>query len=366
MFKKGTKMIAKLAIKKFAAIVTSLFLLTYIATGLTFGYAQTISSEQAIATAGEVATALDVPFGEGATAVYTSLHQERPEWLMEFQNFSRIRVADDGKVISIINYSALSELPASAGKPSIPETEAIQTASQALNVLGVTSDLKLEKATLVMHNLTEKAQEWEVTWQRIFDGIPYEKGSGAYVNLNAATGKLIVAHLTPPPPPPASTEVKVSEEEAIASALSYVREAGKSIAKPRCTATLEIAQPGFSWRKQVVPRYDDPSLVIWRVEIGRDTDPTMIELGMPPVSVVAQVQIDAASGEVVGDALSGLGPAAPAGGGTSKGAEPKVKAALPTGLSPTVLWSGLGIIFLGIAGITGKLLVRARRPGTSQ
>jgi hypothetical protein len=306
-----------------------------------------ISAEEAIAAAGRTAAALDVPFGEGATAKIETVLRGRPEWHVGFGEFSRLSVGEDGVVNGLTNYAAIEESYKHKGLPAISEAEATAIASQILTALGMTPDLRLEGADLQTSG--DNIQEWVIHWQRVWQGIPYEETARAFVCLDAPTGRLTNVRLSPSPPRPATTEVKLSESEAVAVALEHVKAGGIALPEPRSTATLEIAQPDFTWTKQAASRYDDPTRVVWRVEVGKDTDPSMLKLGVPPVSVLARVQVDAATGEVVGDAITGL--AAPA-------ARPSASSGRGLGSNPLVL-AGAGILLATAA--VGGVLVRTYR-----
>ncbi len=268
-----------------------------------------IAAEEAVAAAGRIAAALDVPFGEGATANLEEAMGGRPEWVVEFHSFSRVRVSDEGSVRGVVDYTARPSQDLSVGKPPIPEEDAIVAATRVLEHIGLEPDLILDHAEL-NYPVGDRRDiaDWLVKWRRVYQGIPYEFTADAAVVMDAATGKLILVSLPPRPPVPASVAVNVSEAEAVGIALAHVSAHGRGLPGLQGTAMLEIAQPHLYWTSADHPvevRYDDPSVVVWHVNVGVPVDAKLVEEGWPAVFPVAYVQVDAASGQVVGDALAG-------------------------------------------------------------
>lgn len=268
-----------------------------------------IAAEEAIAAAGRIAAALDVPFGEGATANLEEAMGGRPEWVVEFHSFSRVRVSDEGSVRGVVDYTARPSQDLSAGKPPIPEEDAIAAATRVLEHIGLEPDLVLDHAEL-KYPVGDRRDiaDWLVKWRRVYQGIPYESVADATVVMDAATGKLILVSLPPRPPVPASVAVNVSDSEAVETALAHVSADGRALPGLQGTAMLEIAQPHLYWTSADHPvevRYDDPSVVVWHVNVGVPVDAKLVEEGWPAVFPVAYVQVDAATGSVVGGAHAG-------------------------------------------------------------
>jgi len=312
------------------------------AAGLTAS-AQTISEQQAIAAAAQVAAALDIPFGEGATATFKPGGFMPPEWEVRFHNFSRIRVdAETGTAVGFVDHSALQESYSSADQPPIAENDAVAIADNVLTAMGHPQDLVFKTATLKapIDDIPAWICEWEQSWQ----GIPYYRGGpeGASVWVTAATGKVVSAAIYPPLPAPASAEVKVTQLGAIAIASDFARAQLPAFTNPETTAELRIVQPNHHWSESgmVDVRYDDPSRIVWVVQIAE-----MGEEGR--VARAAEFSVDAADGSIVAGAICGGGAPAP---------PPVSTSALPTQRLPL-----LSAISAVLVGVTVTVLVRARR-----
>jgi hypothetical protein len=315
-----------------------------------------IAAEEAIAAAGRVAAALDVPFGEGATANLEEAMGGRPEWVVEFHSFSRVRVSDEGSVRGVVDYTARPRQDLSVGKPPIPEEDAIAAATRVLEHIGLEPDLILDHAELSYPVGDQDIADWLVKWRRVYQGIPYEFTADANVMMDAATGKLILVSLPPRPPAPASIAVNVSDSEGVEIALAHVSGHGRALPGLRGTAMLEIAQPHLFWTgsdQLVEARYDDPSVVVWYVDAGVPVDAKLVDEGWPAVFPVAYVQVDAASGQVVGDALAGGRP--PQASSAQEARSPAMATSARWLLIP-VTAGGVAILAL-----IGGLLLRARR-----
>ncbi len=343
------------SVVKLVPIVTAIALVVLAIGTATPVSAQSISAEQAIAAAAEAAKTLGIPFGEGATAKLGTAMLERPEWQIDFHDISTICVSEAGQVTRIVNYAALQEEYQHISVPPMPQKEAVDAATSALKAIGAAPDLVFESAALLAHGNAPK--EWLVHWEHIRDGIPYERTAGAYITLDAVTGALTTLSVVPTPPAPTSMDVKVAKSDAISIALNHFdRKVGRSIGALRTTAKLEIAQPALYWSSEPVrtPRYDDPARVVWRVEVGRDTDPDQIAVGMPPITNLAYVQVDAATGEVVGDAM--------AGGVIGGGAKSKPAAGVGAVSLHTLLAGGIAAVLVALA----SLFLLARRRHSHQ
>ncbi len=302
-----------------------------------------ISEQQALAAAAEVAAALDIPFGEGASATLKPGGFMPPEWEVRFHSFSSVRVeAKTGRVIGIVDHSALQESYSSADQPAIAEEEAVAIADNALSAMGHPNSLVFKDATLKapIDDIPAWICKWDETWQ----GIPYYRGGpqGASAWVTAATGKVVSAALYPPLPAPASAEVRLSEAEAIAIASDLAQDQLPPLAQPETTAQLRIVQPNHQWSKSgmVEVRYDDPSCVAWVVQLT--------EVGEGGrVGRAAEFWVDAADGSIVGGAISG---------GSPPPSPPASASAVPIGRI-----SVLSAIAAALLALTATVLVRARR-----
>ena len=317
-------------------------------------FAQTVSEEQAVAAAADVAAALDIPFGEGATATYyESKHRgySGPEWEIEFYDFSEISVDPlTGKVTGILNHVARREASALVSPEStpIPEAEAIKIATHVLETLGMPEDLVFKEATCEAH--VHRADgtdvyEWNVKWDRVYQGIPYERGNAA-VSMDAATGRFIAGGISRRPPTPVSVDVRLSKEEAIAIALDFAASRGFELPDPDIIAELRIVQPNDFWSDsgRVKVRWDDPTCVVWFLEMVQ-----MHDIG----SSAYRFLVDAADGSMVGGGVAGGG----AGGALPPSSPPASTSALPTQRVPLLS----AAIATAVVGATAFLVLRGRR-----
>jgi len=280
----------------------------------------------------------------------------RPEWVVEFHSFSKIRFSENGSVTGVMDYTARPSQDLSVGQPPIPEEDAIAAATRVLEHIGLEPDFVLDHAELSYPVGDQDIADWLVKWRRVYQGIPYEFTADANVVMDAATGRLIWVRLPPRPPAPASVAVNVSEGEAVGIALAHVSAHGRGVPGLRGGARLEIAQPYLFWTgadQPVEARYDDPSVVVWQVNVGVPVDPKLVEEGWPAVFPVAYVQVDAGSGQVVGDALAGGRPPQAA----------LAQEARSPAMATSARWLFIPVTAGGVAilALIGGLLVRARR-----
>ena len=269
---------------------------------------EAVPAERAIAEAKRVAEGIDVPFGEGAVATWRDARGiQRPRWEVEFKEFSAISVSPSGRVTGAINSSALWFVNQPEGGEEVPKAEAVRIARHAVEVIGMLDDLSFQGAEMVERMVGNP--EWEVRWQRVWRGVPYEQSFDVVVEIDAATGTITSIGFPESAPPPASTEVKVSKDEAEAIALNHVAGQGVRLVRPEVSSKLHIEQPRFDWTGPGQPeaRYDDPTRVVWRVEVTQGLTPGEArDRRLPAVAV--GVQVDAESGKVVGDVLGSTGP----------------------------------------------------------
>ena len=302
---------------------------------------EAVPAERAIAEAKRVAEGIDVPFGEGAVATWRDARGiQRPRWEVEFKEFSAISVSPSGRVTGVMNCAGVDALMLPTGEPTMAEEQALRIAVQAVRVVGGPEDLRFEGASLTAH--IDGIPQWRVRWRQVWRGIPYEQVFDVVVAMDAATGAILLGGAPEAPLPPQSTEVRISEAEARAIALEHIERNGLVLAEPEFAAEVEIAQPEFTWAANSPDsRWDDPTRVVWRVEIGRSDE----ELGWAPYAVV---YVDAGTGEVVGDAISGMGAAA---------ARPQAA----KGKGASLLAVGGGVLVALIAGAAAFLWVRRGR-----
>ena len=183
-----------------------------------------ITEQQALGAAAGAANALGIPFGDGATSTLKGGSFMPPEWEIRFHSFSLVRVsADTGEVIGLVDHSALRDSYSTAKQPPLAEKEAVAIAEGALSAMGRPQGLVFRSATLKAP--IDEIPAWICDWDQTWQGIPYYRGGpqGASVWITATTGKLVSASIYPPLPAPRSTEVKVTQAEAIALSLDLAR-----------------------------------------------------------------------------------------------------------------------------------------------
>ena len=294
-----------------AAVLLALWLVAS-ATGARASAAE-ISEQQALDAAAGAASALGIPFGDGATSTFKGGGFMPPEWEVRFHSFSSIRIAaETGSVIGFVDHSALRESYSSARQTPLGESEAVAIAEGTLSAMGRPQGLVFRDATLKAP--VDDIPAWICEWDQIWQGIPYYRGGpeGASVWVTGATGKVVSASIYPPLPAPESATVKVTQPEAIAIASDLARTPPPVFRNPQTTADLKIVQPNYQWSESGMAdvRYDDPTRIAWVVTL-KDTD----EEGR--TARAAEFWVDAADGSVVGGAMSGGGAPVPSPGTTS-------------------------------------------------
>jgi len=309
-----------------------------------------IAGEDALAIAASLAACLDIPFGEDASVLRKEGDFLPPEFEVKFHGFSTTRVdAASGRVTGFVNHSAFLESYALMEGPPIAEANAIEIADSVLRAMGMPEDLVFKSATLKAP--IDDIPAWICKWDQTWEGIPYDRGGpeGAQVWVSAATGKVVSAAMHQSPPPPASTEVSISEAEAVDIALAFAQQRGRLFPARAVSAELKIVQPNGYWSDagpQPV-RYDTPTRVagvIQLFDIG--------ETGRPQRALLFYV--DALDGAVIGGAESGAG--CTASGISTYHAKARRLARRAFLLLPLAT---LGILIT----CAGAVLVRARRTG---
>jgi len=323
------------------------------------GFSDPLPPEQTaaiVAAAQEVATALGLPFGP-----YTQVRARvggdgRAWWSVDSGKWTYEHGGDteywadpvSGGIVwtgpgSLVTHSSftldretkalLSVLNFAASKPGPPgpflsEAEAIARATAALEAVGRPADIALEGAELTCAGggsrpTAECGPEctcggsplWRVTWNPLGPmvedgcaGFLYERSANQWVELNARTGELTRINVRPPPrPPTGALVVAVSQAQAEAIALAHVAALwGRPVPRPVVTTRLGIAQTYLCWSQpgQHEFRYDDPSRLVWTVDVATRTAEELLAEGIEPTQCVAYVDVDAATGAVVGDARS--------------------------------------------------------------
>jgi len=311
-----------------------------VAWGALEGKAASVTAQEAVREAERASELLGMALGEGVKTTLRELSEHEAEWRVEGSSAGFFVSVRTGRVLAVVNLAAGRALQESAGKPTMAEEEALRIAAQALDAVGAPEDLRLEGASLTAP--TDGIPQWLVRWRQVWRGVPYEDLFDVFVEMDAATGAIVLLCAGDAPAPPESAEPRLSEAEARAIALEYIEGNGLVLAEPEFAAEVEIAQPEFTWAENsAASRWEDPTRLVWRVEIGRTDE----ELGWWPYAVV---YVDAGTGEVVGDAISGMGAAA---------ARPQ--AAKGKGVS--LLAVGGGVLVALIAGAAAFLWVRRGR-----
>ena len=306
-----------------------------------------VDEAAAMGAAGQLATAVGVPFGDGATAALDGQAHgpaRGAQWTVEYGRFSRFHVdGDTGRVAGFVDFSALKESYLSVGKSVLPESQAVDIASATLRIMGMSEDLVFDRA--VQSNPGDNISEWVVTWKRVWNGIRYGGADepGAAVTLDGVTGRVIIAAIYEPPAAPSSAEVRVTEREALAIGEQVVKGKAPHWSDLSAEAELAIVQANNYWSEagMVEPAFDDPARVAWVVKLTREERDSA-----PPFK--ALVWVDAEDGTVLGGASSGGGAAA-------------AGAPVLSGSSTGVPISVLVAAFLGIGLILAGLVVRRGR-----
>ena len=272
-----------------------------------------------VAVAQTAAAALGIAFGPDAVATEYIAPGGRPAWWVRCGYRTRSNQAynsfwlarGSGALLLAENFDAWDRGPAG---PFLSEAEAIARATAALEAVGMPADVALEGAELTCRGGPPNCQpectcggraEWRVTWNRVYQGFPHERAADVVVELNARTGEVASLRLFSTPPAPARTVVALSGTRAMAIALAHVAALlGRPVPQPVTTARLEIAQPYLAWSdpdRGREARYDDPTRLVWRVEVSTRANEEYLAYGLDPTQSVGYVQVDAATGAVVGD-----------------------------------------------------------------
>jgi len=305
----------------------------FLAVSMTFAFASPpvdeITEEDALAVAAQLASAVDIPFGEAATCERKEGGFLAPEFQVKFHGFSTIRVdAATGDAIGFIDHSALHETYAATEAEPMLEESAIDIAEGVIRDLGSPEGLVFASATLKAP--IDEIPAWICKWNRLWNGIPYHRGGpqGAQVWLAATTGRVVSAAIYRPPPAPAVSEITLQADSAMETALSFARSEGLPLTTALADPQLRIVQPNYAWHgaSAVHVTYDTPSRIAWVVNIAHIADD-----GIPDLA--GEFWVDAATGEIVGGAKSG-------GVVDSSSAQPRPVAGSPTGgnlLLPAIL-----------------------------
>lgn len=271
--------------------------------------AQSIPEATLIVAAQSTADRLSMPLAGNPIVTQRVMGPQLPAWEVAYPDVAYFWLDAQGTVRALTNDTASHAPPSTFSQPPLPEAEAIRLATQALTIVGAPPNLARVSAQIEVSGETER--EWVVTWLPTYLGWPYEETTSVIVRLDAATGTLTGLRAWPPPPPPSIVVAKVSEEAATRIALDHAASLGETLAAPVTSARLEIAQPCLYWSSAVLGRalqgvrYDDPTRLIWRVELAEQTSEDLVAQGYPATRAVAYVQIDATTGAVVGDARAG-------------------------------------------------------------
>lgn len=277
----------------------------FLAMSMTFAFASPpaneITEENALAVAAQLASAVDIPFGEGAACERKEGGFLAPEFQVKFHGFSTIRVdSETGDPIGFMDHSAFLETYAAAEAEPMPEESAIAIAEGVIRELGSPEGLVFASATLKAP--IDEIPAWICKWNRLWNGIPYYRGGpeGAHVWVAATTGGVVSAAIYRPPPAPAVSEIALQADSALETALSFARSEGLPLTTPLADPQLSIVQPNYAWPEgsAVQVSYDTPSRIAWVINIGQIADD-----GLPHLT--GEFWVDAATGEILGGARSG-------------------------------------------------------------
>lgn len=333
--------------------VRTLSAMLFLAVSMTLAFAtppvDEISEEDALAVAAQLASAVDIPFGEGATCARKEGGFLAPEFQVKFHGFSRIRVdAETGDPIGFVDHSAFLETYAAAEADPMPKESAIAIAEDVIRELGSPEGLVFAGATLKAP--IDDIPAWICKWDRLWNGIPYYRGGpeGAHVWVAATTGEVVSAAIYRPPPAPAVSEIAVQADSALETALSFARSEGLPLTTPLADPQLSIVQPNYAWSEAsaVQVRYDTPSRIAWVINIGQIADDRLPHL-------TGEFWVDAATGEILGGARSGgLAHWSSAQQGAAAGSPERGDLLLPATLS--------AIVTVGVIAGAFRLLRRAQ------
>jgi hypothetical protein len=210
-----------------------------------------VSEEQAKQTAAAVAKSLDLPWDETATATFSG-----PSWKVRCQRATITVLGDTGQVTELSR--PRTALPSTAAK-QLSRDEAVAIATRVMDRLGMPPDAVLTEAE-------QHQAEWRVAWERRTpEGIPYD-GEGSMVFLHGGNVASAFRGWSSGPLPE-STEVKVTEEQAVRVATSFMKQEYRLRTRgPFVAASLRVVQPN-DWPARRPSRADEGAVtrVAWAV-----------------------------------------------------------------------------------------------------
>ena len=211
----------------------------------------------------------------------------QPRWSVTFPDQADLDVVDaTGVVCEYFNYALVdqesrSQVPAGS---AISQASAIQIATSVLQASGQSAEIAFAEADEL--NLTGKASdhEWDVYWQRVALGYPYQSQL-VNVTLLAETGQIQGFGIGFITPPLAGAVVDVTQAQAQATAEAVLNSAGLTYAMEEMH--LAIVRPNTFWQNGDETEASTVSLA-W---VYRFTEPALVRRG--------QVCVDVQSGQVI-------------------------------------------------------------------
>ncbi len=261
------------------------------------GLSEVVSAERATSRAAEFAQALDLPWGEGTTAVLReNVNQARlAEWEVSFHDFATVGVDPKrGIVLSAVDYSAVTEHEELKQPPALEEQAALARAADIIGLAGLKDVAELEEPTVLLHELSPDVYRYIVLWRVLHRGIPFEDAR-VQVTLSAWDGRLLVLSSGLDIPAPESVGVSVSEEAAVGAALDFAWQLEPQLTPSETETELRIVVPNAYWTRSGLGRaVTDSGSRLARVVAVRDAN------GRERV-----FWIDAATGALLGGSESG-------------------------------------------------------------
>jgi fibronectin type 3 domain-containing protein len=275
--------------------------------------ATTLTADEAIEIARTFCAAIGSSQTGDASAQYPSPTQYSqlddnfwlPRWLVKFGDpaVAEVEVVDSTSVIASYYNFGLSHSLMDGGLPAgtpITESAALTAAATVLSASNQTDSLGDPTADYIQldNPATEFGQFWRITYPRLYSGVPFHNQT-ANVLLQGDTGAVRSFGLSFPWSPPASMAGDVTSSQATTTAAAQLTSAGIT-GFVLDSVQQEIVMPSTFWQDGGGTPQGSASMLAWTCyyEVDDDSENPMYFL---------EVDVDIASGNVIGGGVGGNG-----------------------------------------------------------
>ncbi len=240
------------------AILAAVLLAGLAALGAPAARGETVAEKDALAIAGDFATAVGMTWGEPTEVVLKqdAGHNRDREWHIGFHDFATIGVnPSKGFISSAVDYSVsrrdyalASEHPLSQEQPQLDEETALARAGRILALAGLEDAVQLESPVLLLrqHSVAPDVYCYLCNWRLMYQGVPFDDG-GVMLQLSPADGRLIVLSTGLDIPAPESVRAVVDRPTAETAAQGLCRSLDSRFRPAETEMELRIVVPNSYW-----------------------------------------------------------------------------------------------------------------------